>query len=74
MFTPHNMSHVMCHILSVTCHMSHVICHVSHVTFFLTSGEAYWWIVCYQQGLSRLVLLLSPQIIVYNLLVRIPLT
>ena len=48
MFTPHNMSHAMCHIhvSHVTCHVSHVMCHiscvtchVSHVTFFLTK----WW-------------------------------
>ena len=47
MFTPHNMSHVMCHVSHVTCHMSHVICHMSRVTchvshvliFFFTK----WW-------------------------------
>ena len=35
-----------------------VTCHVSHVTFFLfflQSGEAYRWRVCYQRGLPRLV-------------------
>ena len=33
-----------------------VTCHVSRVTFFLwQSFEAYWWRVCCQQGLSRLV-------------------
>ena len=36
MFTPHNMSHVTCHVSCVTCHVSHVTCHVSHVTFFFT--------------------------------------
>ena len=36
----------------VTCHVSHVKCHI-----FLggQSGEAYWWRVCYQRGLPRLV-------------------
>ena len=54
---------VMCHVSRVKCHMSHITCHVSHVTchFFLflffsgQSGEAYWWRVCYQRGLPRLV-------------------
>ena len=32
MFTPHNMSHVMCYMSCVTCHMSHVTCHMSCVT------------------------------------------
>ena len=32
MFTPPNMSHVMCHVLRVTCHVSHVTCHLSPVT------------------------------------------
>ena len=49
--------------------MSCVMCHVSHVTgnffflfFFLQSGEAYWWRVCYQRGLPLLVcVLLSIQ-------------
>ena len=63
MFTPHNMSHVTCRMSRVTCHMWHVTCHMSHVTcciFFFSSflelsGEAYWWRVCYQWGLPRLV-------------------
>ena len=37
----------------------HVTCRVSHVTcnffFFLQCCEAYWWRVCYQRGLPRLV-------------------
>ena len=33
-FTPHNKSHVICHLLHVTCHVSQVMCHVSHITFF----------------------------------------
>ena len=33
--------------------MSRVTCHVS--LFFCQSGEAYWWKVCYQRGLPRLV-------------------
>ena len=32
MFTPPNMSHVMCHVSRVTCHVSRVTCHVSRVT------------------------------------------
>ena len=35
------------------CHMSRVTC---HIFFFGQSGEAYWWRVCYQRGLPRLVL------------------
>ena len=31
-FTPHNMSHVMCHVSRVMCHVSCVTCHVPHVT------------------------------------------
>ena len=40
----------------------HVMRHMSHFLFcfvFLQCGEAYWWRVCYQRGLSRLVLLKS---------------
>ena len=67
MFTPPSVScvtchvsHVTCHVSRITCHMSHVTCHMSHVTchfflFFRPSGEAYWWRVCYQRGLPRLV-------------------
>ena len=53
MFTPH-------HVSRVTCHVSHVTCHVSPVTcqhffcFFLLSGGASTWRVCYQRGLPRL--------------------
>ena len=54
------MLRVTCHVSRVICHMSRVTCHVSHVVFFLVffgqSGEAYWWRVCYQRGLPRLVL------------------
>ena len=35
-----------------TCHVSHVTC---HFFFFAQSGEAYWWRICYQQGLPCLV-------------------
>ena len=69
MFTPQNMSHVMCHVSHVTCHMSRVTCHMSHVTchmshvtcqffccFFGQSGEAYQCRVCYQRGLPSLVI------------------
>ena len=36
-FTPQNMSHVMCHVSRVTCHVSRVTCLMSHVRchFFL---------------------------------------
>ena len=30
------------------------MCHVSHIYFFLQSGGASWWRVCYQRGLPRL--------------------
>ena len=60
------MSHVMCHVSHVTFYVSHVKCHVSHVMcymsiiiFFLQSDEAYWWRVCYQRGLPRLVVMES---------------
>ena len=48
--------------------MSHVTCHVSRVTifffiFFLQSGEAYLWRVCYQRGLPRLVSPLDAQVV-----------
>ena len=44
------MSLFMCHVSRVTFHMSYVTCHISCVTY-----EAYWWRVCYQRGLPRLV-------------------
>ena len=57
---------VTCHMSCVTCHVSHVTCHMSHVTFYFIfihnifcygqSGEASWWMVCYQRGLACLVL------------------
>ena len=31
-FTPHHVSHIMCHMSCVTCHVSHVMCHMSYVT------------------------------------------
>ena len=56
MLTPPNVSRVTCHDVSrVTFHVSRVTCHMSHVTFFGQSGEDYWWRVCYQRGLPRLV-------------------
>ena len=62
MFTSLDVSHATCDVSYVTCHMSLVTCHISHVTchyFFLfrfgLSGEASWLMVCYQQGLPRLV-------------------
>ena len=41
MFTPPNMSHVMCHVSRVTCHMSRVTCHnfFYYLFFFWTK----WW-------------------------------
>ena len=36
-----------------SCHMSFVAC--IFFLFFLQSGEAYWWRVCYQRGLPHLV-------------------
>ena len=45
------MSHVTCHVSRDTCHVSHVL------SFFFCgqSGEVYWWRVCFQRGLPRLV-------------------
>ena len=57
-----HMSCVTCHVSHVSCHMSRVTCHVSGVTcnyyylFFLQSGEASRWRICYQWGLPHLVL------------------
>ena len=74
MFTPPNMSHVMCHVSHhesrVMCHVSRVTCHVSHVLchnffssfFFGQSGEAYWWRLIFQTLSS-----ISPNIIVFFL-------
>ena len=57
-FTPLNMSSVMCHVSRVTCHLSHVTCAFLFCffvcLFFGQSGETYWWRVCYQRGLPRL--------------------
>ena len=47
---------------NVTCLMSHVMCNMTQFfsSFFCgQSGEAYWWTVCYQRGLPRLVLHIS---------------
>ena len=43
-----------CHMSCVTCHVSCVTCHMSHLIFFLQSGVASWWRVCYQWGLPCL--------------------
>ena len=43
----------MCH---VSRHVSRVTCHHFFIFFFGQSGEVYWWRVCYQRGLPRLVL------------------
>ena len=51
-----HVSRVMCHMSRVICHILNVTCHMSHVNFFfLQSGEAYCWRVCFQRGLPRLV-------------------
>ena len=62
MFSPSNMSHITCHMSCVTCHMSCVMCHMSCVTChlfiyicFRRDKRCYWWRVCYQGGLPRLV-------------------
>ena len=50
-------SHVTCQVLHVMCHVSHVMCDISYlyiyIFFFGQSGEAFWWRVCYRQGLPR---------------------
>ena len=52
MLIPHYVSHVICHVSHVTCHVSHVIWIDINMYFFffLQSGRAIWWRVCYQQG------------------------
>ena len=57
-----HVSCVMCHMSRVMCHMSQVTCHMSFFYFYFffgQSGEAYWWRVCYQRGLPRLVLFID---------------
>ena len=56
MFTPPpgvtcQVSGVMCHMSGVTCQVSGVMCKI----FFLQSGWASRWRVCYQRGLPRIV-------------------
>ena len=58
-----HMSNVMCHVSCVMCHVSHVTCHMSH--FFLQSGEAYWWRVCYQRSLPRLGMIKTEKILFF---------
>ena len=36
--------------------MSYVTCHIFFLLFFGQTGEAYWWRVCCQRGLPRLVI------------------
>ena len=55
---------VICHVSIVMCHTSGVTCHVSPVHFcifekIVQSGGASRWRVCYQQGLPRLVYLIT---------------
>ena len=53
MFTSIHRSHVQYHMSHVTYQMAYIPCHMSHVIFFVfQSGEAGWWRVCYQRGLS----------------------
>ena len=51
------MSHVTCDVSRVTCLVSHVFFLLVFflLLFFGQSGEDYWWRVCYQRGLPRLV-------------------
>ena len=53
-----HMSHVMCQVSGVRCQVSHVIFFIL-LFFFLQSGEASRWRVCYQRGLPRLVFIVS---------------
>ena len=46
-----------CHSSGVMCHMSHVMCH-NFIYFFWQSDETCQWRVCYQRGLTLLVLLI----------------
>ena len=80
MFTPHSMSHVMCHVSHVTCHVSCVTCHNFFYLFFYffifgQSGEAYRWRVCYQRGLPRLVFIVfhhfSPFLLLFTIFQKI---
>ena len=54
------MSHVTCQVSHVTCQVSGVTCQMSGVIiiiyFFLQSGGATQWSVCYQRGRPRLVI------------------
>ena len=64
-------SRVTCHLSHVTCHLSHVFFFIFFFTLSLKkklikhyttknieqSGGAIWWRVCYQQGLTRLVIM-----------------
>ena len=58
MFTPHDVSHVMCHVSHVMCQVSGVMCQgscVRYIYFFFLQIGASLCRVCYQQGLPRLV-------------------
>ena len=48
-------SGVRCQVSGVTFQVSGVACNFFIFYFFLQSGEASWWRVCYQRGLPRLV-------------------
>ena len=49
-------SGVMCHMSHVTFHMSNVVFFIPFYSFFKPSGEASRWRICYQRGLTHLVL------------------
>ena len=51
------MSGVTCPMSPVTCHMSCVTWIFFFIIFFWQNGDAYWWRVCYQWGLPRLILM-----------------
>ena len=53
----------MCRLSCVTRLVSHVTCHMSFFLFFFCGQrfEVYWWRVCYQRGLPRLVLVFLGQ-------------
>ena len=46
MFTPQNVSHVMCHVSRVMCHVSRVTCHLSRVTCHLSHVKHFFWWLC----------------------------
>ena len=49
------MSRITCHLSPVTCHLSHFIKKKITIQKKWTKGLSYWWRVCYQWGLLRIV-------------------